>query len=109
MRDQLNAGRILQACLTQPAGKPVPVEVQVLLFFAKGEKILMKLERKEEIADFIAGIEAYVYEKDPELFPLLIEKKDLDNEIKGRLANVAQAFVNEVKERYKHLDDEDVA
>ncbi|MBU3759341.1 MAG: F0F1 ATP synthase subunit alpha [Candidatus Omnitrophica bacterium] len=109
VRDQLNAGRILQACLTQPAGKPVPVEVQVLLFFAKGEKILMKLERKEEIADFIAGIEAYVYEKDPELFPLLIEKKDLDNEIKGRLANVAQAFVNEVKERYKHLDDEDVA
>lgn len=109
VRDQLQAGRILQACLTQPAGKPMPVQVQVLLFYAKGEKIMMELERKEEIADYIAGIEAFTNETDPELFPLLCEKKALDDEIKRRMTIVSKEFVKVIKARYKHLDDEDVA
>lgn len=105
-RDKLQAGKILQASLTQPAGKPVPVELQVMLFYSKGENLLTELERKEEIADFLAGLEAFTYEKDPSLMPMLREKKALDDDLKRRMTRVTQEFVKTIKEKYKHLDDE---
>mgnify|MGYP000505615178 CR=1 FL=1 len=106
VRDQLQAGRVLQAALTQPAAKPVSMEVQVTMFYSKGEGLLMQLEYKEEIRYFLDNIGDFFAKNDPGLFPFLREKKALDDEIKRRMARGVTDFVKEVKAKFKYLDEE---
>jgi F-type H+-transporting ATPase subunit alpha len=106
MRDKLAAGRLLQASLTQPAGQPVPVEIQVMVFFGKGENLLTELIHKEEIAYYLKELEKFTYESDAQLLPYLREKKALDDEIKRRMTRVTQDFVKVIKEKFKYLDEE---
>lgn len=107
VRDKLNAGKVLQACLTQPANMPVDIEVQILMFFGKDAKLLVPLEHKEEIEYFLKEIGNFTREKDPSLFPVLREKKVLDDDIKARMRTVLEDFMKIVKEKFKYLEDDE--
>lgn len=107
VRDKLNAGKVLQASLTQAANSPVDIEVQILIFFGKDAKLLVALEHKEEIEYFLKEVGNYTREKDPSLFPSLREKKVLDEDIKARMTRILEDFMKVVKDKYKYLEDED--
>ena len=105
MRSKLDQGRILQALLTQPAGCPVKMEVQIITFFSKNESILNELD-KAQIQEFQTGIEAFCVKKDPTLFKLMREYRDVTDEIKRRIREVATAYVRDIKGRAPVEEDE---
>jgi len=106
MRDKLNTGKMLQASLTQPAGCPVPIELQIMIFFAKEEKLTLEFEKKEEISAFLEGLYDYVSKQDPGLFPLIRERKELTEDIKLRMTAVLKDFVKVVRSKYAAVDED---
>ncbi len=98
VREKLSQGKVLQALLTQPANNPVPLEVQIMCFFAKGENLLKDLE-KDQINELQTGLWDYSNSNDSGLIKLIREKKDLTDEIKTRIRNVINAYVKEIKAR----------
>ncbi|MBI3306640.1 MAG: F0F1 ATP synthase subunit alpha [Candidatus Omnitrophica bacterium] len=108
LRSKLEQGRILQALLTQPAGKPVTMELQVMTFFAKNEGLLNELN-KDQVAEFQKNLKEFTTKHDPSLLPLIRELKDMTDEIKRRTKEVVQAFVADIKSREPKEDDVEVA
>lgn len=98
MRKQLQEGRILQALLTQPANNPVTLEIQIMLFYAKGEKLLSELE-KDEVKEFLDGIAGYINKNDGALLELIRSTKDLTDEIKTRTTKVIKDFIQLIKSK----------
>jgi F-type H+-transporting ATPase subunit alpha len=96
MRENLAVGRVLQALLTQPANKPVSIEVQIILFFAKNEKMLGDMD-KDAAEHFQRDIDAYIREHDLGLLKMLRERKALDDEIKVRARKVLVDYLKIVR------------
>ncbi|HCM43034.1 MAG TPA: F0F1 ATP synthase subunit alpha [Candidatus Omnitrophota bacterium] len=91
-KETLRAGKVFQALLTQQAGKPVPLEIQIIMFYAKEIGALKKIE-KEHVDYFMSGLAEYTDETDPMLRRDIRAKKDLDDDLKSRMKKVAEAFV----------------
>ncbi len=104
-RESLGAGKVLQTLLTQPANSPVGIEEQILVFFAKNEKMLSEME-KEHVEDFQKGLAAYVRANDPLVLKLLRERKALDDEIKERMKKVLGSYVAIVKAKFAQTDEQ---
>lgn len=105
MRSKLEQGRILQALLTQSASKPVTIEIQIMIFFAKNESMLNELN-KDQIAEFQKDLKAFTTKRDPSLLAFIRETRDLTDEIKSRIKEVVQSFVAEIKSREPKEEDE---
>ncbi|MBU9889897.1 MAG: F0F1 ATP synthase subunit alpha, partial [Candidatus Omnitrophica bacterium] len=97
-REALRAGKVLQALLTQPANKPVPLEIQIMVFYANNEKIFKDFEAKH-MKEFLTGYEAYARETDPGVFTLIREKKDLTDELKKRMNRLVSGYVEIIKKK----------
>ncbi len=104
-REAMRKGRVLQAMLTQPAGKPVRLEIEIMIFYAKDQQLLNKLE-KEHADEFLKGIEDYVRQNDPGLMDLIRATKDLNDEIKRRITKVVSDYVKVIVEKFKEDDEE---
>lgn len=105
MRSKLDQGKVLQALLTQPAGKPVKLEVQIITFFGKNEGLLNELD-KDQVAEFQSKLQSWVEQHDPSLMPLMRETKDLTDEIKRRMKEVVRSLVADIKSRAPIDEDE---
>ena len=90
-RESIRAGKILQALLTQPANKPVKIEVQIMLFYAQSNNLFKDIE-VQYISEFISGLEAYAQQEDGALFTLIREKKTLTDEIKQRMKRLLERY-----------------
>ncbi len=99
-RKSLEAGKILQALLTQPASSPVPVEFQVMLFYAKNEQMFKDLTLAQ-VQEFLAEFQAHVQREEPELLTMIRETKDLNDEIKSRISRIVHELLVIVKKRAK--------
>jgi len=97
-RESLRKGKILQAVLTQPASRPVTLEVQIMIFYAKDTGLLQKLE-VEQVQEFLEGLEAYARQMDPALFTQIRSLKDLNDEIKRRITQVVDKFIKEIQSK----------
>ena len=104
-REALRSGKILQALLTQPANKPVTIEIQIMLFYAKETQLFKDLEAVH-VQDFLVGFEPYAREKDADLFTLIREKKALDDEIKKRMRRVLEDYVAIIKKKFMAAEAE---
>lgn len=104
-RESLRAGKILQALLTQPAGAPVPLEIQIMLMYGKNEQLFKEFE-VEEMQDFLKSFEAVAREADPSIFTLLREKKELTDEIKKRMTKVIQEYVAVIRKKHQKAEAE---
>ena len=98
-RESLRSGKILQALLTQPANKPVTIEIQLMLFYAKNENLFKDLEAPH-VSEFIAGFEAFARKEDEPLFALIREKKAMTDEIKKRMRRVLENYVAVIKKKF---------
>lgn len=104
-RESLRAGKVLQAILTQPANSPVPLEIQIMLMYAKNEQLFKEFEA-EHMQDFLKTFEAAARQTDPGLFTTLREKKELTDEIKKRIEHVVRSYVAVIQKKYQKAETE---
>ncbi len=81
--------------MTQPASQPVPMDLQLIMFYAKDQQLLKEFE-KVQTDEFLKGLAAYVEKNDSTLRALICEKRDLTDEIKRRMTAVVKSFVAEI-------------
>lgn len=99
-RENLRSGKILQALLTQPANKPVTIEIQIMLFYAKENQLFKDLE-VQHVQEFLTGFEEYARKTDEPLFLLIREKKTLTDEIKKRMKHLLESYIAIIKKKFQ--------
>ncbi len=95
-REKLNAGKVLQALLTQPPSAPVSQDVQVVAFLAKDKGLLKKFETQEQAREFLGRVDEFFNKHDPSIFKRLRELKDLPKDLEADMLRVAGMLVDEV-------------
>jgi len=93
---QLSRGQRLVEVLKQDQYQPLPVEKQVLIIFAGGNKYLDDLEIGE-VRRFELELYPFVETNYPGLFKTIREKKAIDDSLKAEALKALDAF----KERFK--------
>lgn len=99
-RENLRVGKILQALLTQPANKPVAIETQIMLFYAKENQLFKDLEVLH-VQELIVGFDAYARRTDESLFSLIRKEKVLTDEIKKRMKHLLESYVVLIKKKFQ--------
>ncbi len=97
-RETLRSGKVLSALLMQAAGKPVSLETDIIIFFAKDIGLLKNLEVRH-VPEFLNGIDSYVDQADPLLRNDIRTKKDLTDDLKQRIQKIMGTFVVRVIEK----------
>ncbi len=107
LRENLRQGKVLQSLLTQPAGKPAAMEIEIMIFYAKAQNLLKDLE-KEQVDLILSQFEEYARKMDPQVFEMLRASQELNDEIKKRITKVVGTFIEEVVNKAipKEIDDE---
>jgi len=88
---QLARGRRWVEVLKQGPYSPVPVEKQVAIIFAGANGFLDDL-RIEDVRRFEAELYRFLDERQPEVLAAIREKRELNDDIKGRLTNALKEF-----------------
>ncbi len=94
-REVLRSGKVLQETLTQLAGSPVPIETQIIIFFAKDAGILKRLE-VEHVAPFLSKIDGFIEKSDASLKSDIRAKQVLDDYLKRRITKLMYAYVESI-------------
>ncbi len=94
-QSQLNRGKRLVEILKQPQYQPLPVEQQIILIYAAINGYFDNVE-----VDTIRGLEeqlhAFVESRHPSVLAGIVEKKQLDDDLKGKLNALLKEFVTDV-------------
>ena len=90
-RAQLDRGVRLVEILKQGQYVPQPVEKQILIIYA-GTQGFLDDQPVSALARFEQELYAFVEAKHPQIFTDIIEKKALDDDLKGRIGKAIEAF-----------------
>jgi F-type H+-transporting ATPase subunit alpha len=90
-RAQLERGRRLMELLKQPPYSPIPVEKQIVAFFAGVNGYLDDIP-VEAISKFERELYAFMDTKHPEILKEILEKKQLDEELTNKLHKAIKEF-----------------
>ncbi len=90
-RAQLERGRRMMELLKQPPYNPIPVEKQIVAFFAGINGYLDDIE-VEAITKFERELYAFMDAKHPEILSEILEKKQLDDDLQNRLHSAIKEF-----------------
>jgi F-type H+-transporting ATPase subunit alpha len=90
-RAQLERGRRLMELLKQPPHKPIPVEKQIVAFFAAINGYLDDIP-VEAVTKFEWELYAFMDAKYPEVLKEILEKKKLDDELTEKLHKAIKEF-----------------
>jgi F-type H+/Na+-transporting ATPase subunit alpha len=97
---QLNRGQRLVEILKQPQYQPLPVEKQILIIFAAINGYFDQVE-----VAAIRGLEIELYQfvdnRHPSLLRELIDKKQIDDDVKAKLHDLMKEFTKDVIELKK--------
>jgi F-type H+/Na+-transporting ATPase subunit alpha len=97
---QLNRGQRLVEILKQPQYQPLPVEKQILIIFATTNGYFDKVDVAE-----LRGLETVLYQfadnRHPSLLREVVEKKQIDDNLKARLHDLMKEFSKDVIEAKK--------
>jgi F-type H+/Na+-transporting ATPase subunit alpha len=88
---QLTRGARLVEILKQPQYEPLPVERQVALIFAGTNGYLDAVELSE-VRAFEIGLYQFIETRKPEIFRGIVEKKQLDDQLKAVLTDAVKEF-----------------
>src|SRR5476649_1412840 len=88
---QLNRGKRLVEVLKQKQFSPLPFSKQILVIFA-GTSCAFDDLPVEQVSDFEAALYKYVDASNPQLLRTIMEKKVLDDPLKGALESAVKAF-----------------
>jgi F-type H+-transporting ATPase subunit alpha len=95
---QLNRGARLVEILKQPQYQPVPVERQVAIIYAGTNGYLDKIP-VSEVRAFETELYRFLESRAPEVFRGIVEKKQLDDQLKGALDVAVRDFAADFAER----------
>ncbi len=90
-QQQLNRGKRLVEILKQLQYSPLPFSKQILIIFAGTAGVLDDLA-VEDLRDFESQLYKYVDSMHPGIFSAIMEKKQLDDELKGQMKQVLGEF-----------------
>ena len=90
-RAQLERGRRMMELLKQPPHKPIPVEKQIVAFFAAINGYLDDIP-VEAVNKFEWELYAFMDAKHPEILKEILEKKQLDDELTKKLHEAIKEF-----------------
>ena len=102
---QLERGRRLTELLKQPQYQPVPVERQIMAVYA-GTRGYLDPIPVELIKEFEKGLLDYVEKLHPDIYRELLEKKDIDEELDGKMAQAVKEF-QEIFMKDKGIESEE--
>jgi F-type H+/Na+-transporting ATPase subunit alpha len=102
--EKLKRGAILTEILRQDKDKPVPQEIQVMIFYAFNKKLLNDLEIPE-VKVFQDELKPYMDEHNPALLKLIREKKKLDPELEKGITDTVNLFVKDIIARRSSKDE----
>ena len=88
---QIARGSRLVEILKQGQYQPMPVEKQVLIIYAGTNGFVDQVE-PEDLLRYQAELFEFVDAKHPDLFPAIVEKGQIDDDIKPRVETVLQEF-----------------
>ncbi len=96
-QQQLARGSRLTELLKQPQYQPIPVEKQIVIIFAGTNGYVDVLDR-ELLGRYEEELNQFIESKYPEVFVELREKKNIDDEIRQKLASLLEEFQKEFQE-----------
>jgi F-type H+-transporting ATPase subunit alpha len=88
---QLTRGARLVEILKQPQYQPLPVERQVAIIFAGTNGFLDSIP-VSEVRSFETGLYAFIESRHAQVFRGIVEKKQLDDDLKAALKNAVTEF-----------------
>jgi F-type H+-transporting ATPase subunit alpha len=91
-RAQLERGRRLVELLKQGQWVPLPVEKQVLIVYCGTNGVVDQLP-VESLREFEQELYRYVDEKEPAIWTEIREKREVTDELKGRIDKLLKTFV----------------
>jgi F-type H+/Na+-transporting ATPase subunit alpha len=97
---QLNRGARLVEILKQPQYEPLPVERQVAILYA-GVNGHLDQVAVSDVGVFQIELFAYIENRHPDLFKGIVEKKQLDDQLKAALEGAVKAFASDFTARKK--------
>jgi F-type H+/Na+-transporting ATPase subunit alpha len=97
---QLNRGARLVEILKQPQYEPLPVERQVAIIYA-GVNGHLDQVAISDVGVFQMELFAYIDNRHPDLFKGIVEKKQLDDQLKPALETAVKTFASDFKARKK--------
>ncbi len=100
-QDQLNRGKRWVEVLKQGPYSPIPVEKQVAIIFAAGNRFLDDIA-VEDVRRFESELYQFLDNSKPEVLQAIREKRELNDDIKGQLTNALKEF----KERFQGTKQE---
>src|SRR6059036_421153 len=95
---QLNRGARLVEILKQPQYEPLPVERQVAIIFAGTNGYLDGIA-VSDVRAFEVELYKFIETRDPEVFRGIVEKKQLDEQLKGALDHAVKEFAGDFSAR----------
>jgi len=95
---QLNRGARLVEILKQPQYEPLPVERQVAIIYAGTNGYLDNIA-VSEVRAFEVELYKFIETRDPEVFRGIVEKKQLDDQLKGALDHAVKEFAGDFSAR----------
>src|SRR5947208_10923675 len=95
---QLNRGARLVELLKQPQYEPLPVEKQVAIIYA-GTVGHLDSVPVAELRQFETELYKFIETRDPEVFRGIVEKKQLDEQLKGALDHAVKEFAGDFSAR----------
>ena len=99
-QSQLNRGQRLVEILKQPQYQPLPVEKQILIIFAAINGYFDPVE-VSAIRELEIELYQFVDNRHPSLLRELVEKKQIDDDIKAKLHDLMKEFTKDVIELKK--------
>jgi F-type H+-transporting ATPase subunit alpha len=90
-RDQLNRGEKLSEITKQPQYQPLPVEKQVVILYAATTGQLDDVPTPR-VRDFETGLYRFLETESPDILKELGEKKELTDELAGKLDEAIKSF-----------------
>ncbi|MBI4524848.1 MAG: F0F1 ATP synthase subunit alpha [Deltaproteobacteria bacterium] len=94
---QLNRGSRLVEILKQGQYEPLPVEKQILIIYAGTNGFVDHLPISA-LKKYEQELYALVESRHPDIFSEILKKRELDQELRGKINNVLEEFKNRFKE-----------
>jgi F-type H+-transporting ATPase subunit alpha len=96
--EKLKRGGILTEILRQDKDRPVPQEIQIMIFYAFNKKMMNELAILE-VRAFQDEILDYARKKNPEFLKLVREKRKLEPDIEKGITDLAGGLIQEIMDR----------
>ena len=97
-QEQLNRGARLVEILKQPQYEPLPVERQVAIIYAGTNGYLDKVA-VSDVRAFETELYKFIETRHPQVFRGIVEKKQLDDQLKGSLDAAVKEFAGDFSSR----------